>query len=114
MRELLENRAAKHSDKTFLLSEADGRSWTYLEFNKAVNRAANLLLENRIKKGDVVSLLLPNSAEYVIAYFACFKIGAIAGPVNSLLKAEEIKFIIGDSEAKLLLVNSQYFAELSE
>ena len=114
LRELLENRAARHSDKTFLLSEADGRNWTYLEFNRAVNRAANLLLENRIKKGDVVSLLLPNSAEYVIAYFACFKIGAIAGPVNSLLKAEEIKFVIGDSEAKLLLVNSQFFAELSE
>jgi acyl-CoA synthetase (AMP-forming)/AMP-acid ligase II len=58
LRELLENRAAKHSDKTFLSSEADGRSWTYLEFNQAVNRAANLLLDNKIKKGDVVSLLL--------------------------------------------------------
>ncbi len=113
MRQLLENRAAEHSDKTFLLSEADGRSWTYLEFNKAVNRAANLLLKNRIKKGDVVSLLLPNSAEYVIAYFACFKIGAIAGPVNSLLKAEEIEFVIGDSEAKLLLAGSQFSAPFS-
>ncbi len=114
MRQLLENRAAKHPDKTFLLSEADGRSWTYLEFNKAVNRAANLLLENGIKKGDVVSLLLPNSAEYVIAYFACFKIGAIAGPVNSLLKSEEIEYVIKDSEAKLLLAGSQFFAQLSE
>ena len=114
LRELLENRAAKHSDKTFLSSEADGRSWTYLEFNKAVNRAAHLLLENGIRKGDVVSLLLPNSAEYVIAYFACFKTGAIANPVNSLLKSEEIKFVIGDSEAKLLLVNSQFASQLSE
>ncbi len=112
--ELLENRAAKHSDKLFLSSEADGRSWTYLDFNRAVNRAANLLLENGIKKGDVVSLLLPNSAEYVIAYFACFKIGAIAGPVNSLLKAEEIEFVIVDSEAKLLLVNSQFLVQLPE
>jgi len=114
LRELLENRAAKNSDKTFLSSEGDGRSWTYSEFNRAVNRAANLLLENRIKKGEVVSLLLPNSAEYVIAYFACFKIGAIANPVNSLLKAEELEFVIGDSEAKLLLVNSQFSAQLSE
>ena len=114
MRQLLENRAEKHSDKTFLLSEADRRSWTYLEFNRAVNRAANLLLENGIKKGDVVSLLLPNSPEYVIAYFACFKTGAIANPVNSLLKSEEIKFVIGDSEAKLLLVNSQFASQLSE
>ncbi|MDQ3750251.1 MAG: long-chain fatty acid--CoA ligase [Acidobacteriota bacterium] len=114
LRELLENRAAKHPDKTFLLSEADGRSWTYSEFNRAVNRAANLLLENGIKKGDVVSLLLPNSAEYVIAYFACFKTGAIAGPVNSLLKSEEIEYVIKDSEAKLLLAGSQFSAQLSK
>ncbi len=72
------------------------------------------LLENRIKKGDVVSLLLPNSAEYVIAYLACFKVGAIANPVNSLLKAEEVKFVIGDSEAKLLLAGSQFNSQLSE
>ncbi len=53
-----------------------------------------MLLEKDIKKGDVVSLLMPNSAEYVIAYFACCKIGALAGPVNSLLKAEEIAFAL--------------------
>jgi len=108
LRELLEKRAAKQPDKLFLLSEADGRKWTYSEFDKATNRAANLLIENGIKKGDVVSLLLPNSAEYIITYFACFKIGAIANPVNSLLKAEEIEFVVGNSEAKLLLVNSQF------
>jgi acyl-CoA synthetase (AMP-forming)/AMP-acid ligase II len=51
---------------------------------------------------------MPNSAEYIIAYFACWKIGAIANPVNSLLKAEEIEFVVGNSEAKLLLVNSQF------
>lgn len=108
LRELLENRAASNSEKTFLFSEIDARRWTYSEFDKSVNRAANLLKENRIKKGDVVSLLMPNSAEYIIAYFACWKIGAIANPVNSLLKKEEIEFVVGNSEAKLLLFNSQF------
>ncbi|HEV7904915.1 MAG TPA: AMP-binding protein, partial [Pyrinomonadaceae bacterium] len=59
-------------------------------------------------RGDVVSLLLPNGAEYVIAYFACFKTGALAGPVNSLLKAEEAAYVVGDSDAKLLLYHSQF------
>ncbi|MGI8789059.1 MAG: class I adenylate-forming enzyme family protein [Pyrinomonadaceae bacterium] len=108
LRGLLQNRAATNPEKVFLFSEADARSWTYAEFDKSVNRAANLLKENKIKKGDVVSLLLPNSAEYIIAYFACWKIGAIANPVNSLLKAEEIEFVVGNSEAKLLLFNSQF------
>lgn len=108
LRGLLENRAAANSEKIFLFSETDARKWTYSEFDKSVNRAANLLKENDIKKGDVVSLLMPNSAEYIIAYFACWKIGAIANPVNSLLKTEEIGFVIADSEAKLLLFNSQF------
>ena len=56
----------------------------------------------------MVSLLLPNSAEYVIAYFACFKTGALAGPVNSLLKPEEAAYVVGNSDAKLLLYHSQF------
>ena len=48
----------------------------------------------------MVSLLMPNSVEYIIAYFACWKIGALAGPVNSLLKAHEIAYVISNSEAK--------------
>jgi long-chain acyl-CoA synthetase len=106
VRSLLEERVAANPEKTFLLSEADGREWTYGEFDRAVNRTANLLLSKGIAKGDVVSLLLPNSAEYVIAYFACWKIGALAGPVNSLLKREEIEWVVGNSEAKLMLVGS--------
>jgi long-chain acyl-CoA synthetase len=114
VRELLEKRAKDKPDKTFLFSEIDGRSWTYSAFDKAVNRTANILLRNKIKKGDVVSLLMPNSAEYIIAYFACFKIGALAGPVNSLLKAEEIAFALNNSEAKMLLVHSQFQSAIDE
>ncbi len=108
LRVLLEERARTNAEKIFLFSEADGREWTYSDFNKSVNRAANMLKANNIGRGDVVSLLLPNSAEYIIAYFACFKLGAIANPVNSLLKAEEIEFVVGNSEAKLLLAGSQF------
>src|SRR5688500_4153838 len=111
VRELLENRAYATPDKTFLFSEADGREWTYKGFDSAVNRTANMLLAHGISKGDVVSLLLPNSAEYVIAYFACWKIGALAGPVNSLLKKEEIEWVVGNSEAKLMLVGSEFAHE---
>ena len=108
LRRLLESRADEQPDKVFLYSEIDGRSWTYAAFDRAVNRAANLLLESGAGRGDVVSLLLPNSAEYVVAYFACWKIGALAGPINSLLKPAEIEYALNDSEAKMLLVNSQF------
>ncbi len=112
MRQLLEERAAATPDQHLLFSEADGRRWTYSEFDAAVNRTANMLAARGITKGDVISLLLPNSAEYIIAYFACFKLGALAGPVNSLLKGEEIEYVVNNSEAKLLLVHSQFRAEV--
>jgi long-chain acyl-CoA synthetase len=104
--ELLQTRASATPNKLFLLSEADGRRFTYSEFAESVARAARMLIANGIRKGDTVSLLLPNSAEYVIAYFACWQIGALAGPINSLLKAQEIAYVISNSEAKALLVNS--------
>ncbi|MCA1629645.1 MAG: acyl--CoA ligase, partial [Acidobacteria bacterium] len=108
VRRLLEARADLSPDKVFLFDERDARRWTYREFDAAVNRAANLLSSRGVGKGDVVSLLLPNGAEYVIAYLACFKLGALAGPVNSLLKPEEIAYVVGNSEARTLLVHSEF------
>jgi long-chain acyl-CoA synthetase len=69
-----------------------------------------MLAAKGIRKGDVVSLLLPNSVEYVIAYLACWHLGALAGPVNGLLKSQEIEYVVSNSEAKLMLVNSEYLA----
>jgi acyl-CoA synthetase (AMP-forming)/AMP-acid ligase II len=107
LRKLLEMRARTTPDKTFLINEADGRQWAYSDFDHAVNRAANMLSARGVGKGDVVSLLMPNSAEYVIAYFACFRLGALAGPINSLLKPEEIAYVVGNSEACAMLVGSE-------
>lgn len=109
--DLLQQRAAAAPDKPFLFSEADGRQFTYREFEAVVKRVAGMLWANGVRKGDVVSLLLPNSVEYVIAYFACWHLGALAGPINSLLKAQEIAYVISNSEAKLLLVNSEFVTQ---
>ncbi len=106
--DLLQRRVAATPQKLFLFSEADGRQFTYAEFQAAVDRAAAMLAGHEINKGDVVSLLMPNSAEYIIGYFACWKLGALAGPVNSLLKAHEIEFVMNNSEAKAILVASEF------
>src|SRR5688572_5268418 len=94
--QLLERSLQLAPGKHFLFSEFDGRSFTYAQFHEAVNRAASMLSLHGIGKGDVVSLLMPNSAEYIIAYFACWKLGALAGPINSLLKADEIAYVISN------------------
>jgi long-chain acyl-CoA synthetase len=111
---LLNDRAASTPAKPFLFSEADGRQFTYAELDAAVNRAAAMLAAHGMTKGDVVSLLMPNSAEYIIAYFACWKLGALAGPVNSLLKEHEIEFVMNNSEAKAILVHSEFRERLDK
>src|ERR1044072_112561 len=106
--ELLANRVTVSPDKLFLFSEADDRQFTYAEFSRAIDATASLLASAGIAKGDVVSLLMANSAEYIIAYFACWKLGALAGPVNSLLKEHETAFVMNNSEAKAALVHSEF------
>jgi long-chain acyl-CoA synthetase len=106
--DLLHQRVNANPTKPFLFSEADDRVFTFQEFATAVARTASLLAQTGIGKGDVVSLLLPNSVEYVIAYFSCWSLGALAGPLNSHLKDQEISYVMSNSEAKAILVSSQY------
>src|SRR5215217_3237933 len=106
--ELLQQRVAATPEKPFLFSESDTRQFTYSAFETAVMSTARMLVSKGVRKGDVISLLMPNSVEYVIAYFACWQIGALAGPINSLLKSQEIAYVISNSEARALLVNSEF------
>ncbi|HKP46350.1 MAG TPA: long-chain-fatty-acid--CoA ligase, partial [Pyrinomonadaceae bacterium] len=110
--DLLHQRVAAAREKIFLFSESDGRNFTYESFEQAVRRTALLLRGKGIGKGDVVSLLMPNSAEYIITYFACWLLGALAGPINSLLKEEEISFVLNNSEAKAIFVESEFLPRL--
>ena len=114
LRALLEARTLNAPAKTFLISSEDERAYSYAEFDRAVNRTANLLAARGVGRGDVVSLLMPNSAEYIIAYFACFKLGALAGPVNSLLKPEEMAYVVSNSEARALLFHTEFAGHVEE
>jgi acyl-CoA synthetase (AMP-forming)/AMP-acid ligase II len=114
IRELLEAQVERSPDKEFLFLERDGRVLNYRHFDNEVNRAANLLLDLGTAKGDRVSLLLTNRAEYLIFYFACFKIGAWAGPVNALLKPQEIEYVIANSEAGTVVTQPDLLRHLDE
>src|SRR5947209_6757048 len=111
--ELLEEQVERYQDKPLLFVESDERVFTYREFDREVNRLAALLAALGARKGDRVSLYLTNSAEYFIAYFACFKLGAWAGPVNALLKPQEIEFIIANSAASLVVTQADLYANLA-
>ncbi|MFP4056514.1 MAG: class I adenylate-forming enzyme family protein [Candidatus Brocadiia bacterium] len=57
-----------------------------------------------VERGDCVALLLPNSVEYFLAYWALVKLGAVVVPVNTRLRPEEMSHIIGSTDGTVLVV----------
>ncbi len=111
---MLRSRVEASPEKEFLFTHPDGGVFTYRDFDREVNRAARLLISLGVKKGERVSLFLTNRVEYLIFYFACFRTGAWAGPVNALLKAQEIEFIINDSQSIVAVTQPDLYARLAE
>jgi acetyl-CoA synthetase len=82
---------------------------TYGELYDKVNRFANVLKENGVGKGDVVSIYLPMVPQALVAMLACTRIGAIHSVVFSAFSAEALKARIIDGKAKILITADGYF-----
>ncbi|MSQ18838.1 MAG: long-chain fatty acid--CoA ligase [Betaproteobacteria bacterium] len=93
--------AAKWPNKEGLVFE--GRRWTFAQWNRAANKAAHAFAAHGVKKGDRVAILTWNLPEQVIAFYGLMKIGAVPVPINYRLAANEIKYIVDDSGARLLM-----------
>jgi len=87
---------------------------TYAQFNSRVNRLANALYNLHIKQGDNVVLLQYNYPEMLESIFACFKAGCGAVPINWRLHPNEVAFIIDHSEAKAVVVSSEFNKSIIE
>lgn len=86
-----------------------GQLISYKELSTSINRLANFLIEKGVKKGDTVGLYLQNCPQYVIAYFATQKIGAIAGPFNPMFKEWELQYQLNDLNAKVLVTTPDLY-----
>jgi acyl-CoA synthetase (AMP-forming)/AMP-acid ligase II len=84
------------------------KRWTFEQTNERVDRLANALTGLGIGKGDRVGILLVNCYQYVEAYFALAKIGAIMVPLNFRAKADELGYMLANAETKLLFVGARY------
>ena len=82
--------------------------FTYTEFKDRVNRLAHHLSESGIGKRDCVAVLLDNGHQFLEAYFAAARIGAILNPLNFRLSPRELGFIIKDSKASLLIAATRF------
>ncbi|HDM37808.1 MAG TPA: long-chain fatty acid--CoA ligase [Candidatus Omnitrophica bacterium] len=109
--EIVNISAEKYPDKEAVFFEQE--SLTYQRLGESINKLANSLIRLGVKKGMRVGLLLPNSISFVVAYLGIVKCGAIVVPLNTLFKAEELKYILEDSGASFLITSS-YFLPVIE
>ena len=103
--ELLHRSAARYPDKTALVGM--DRSFTFRELDAAVDRAAAALHRRGLGRGDRLAILARNSWQFVVASYASARLGIIFVPINFMLTADEVAYILDDSDATGILVGAE-------
>lgn len=97
---------SRFGDHAALYSPDLERRWSYQELNADANRLAHALQLDGIGKNSIVMYMLFNSPEFVFAYIACHKIGAIGCPVNYRLSAGELALLLDDSQPEAFIYDA--------
>ena len=101
--ELLPAAARRFAARTALVVEGD--SFTFAELESLSSRVANGLVSLGVQPGDRVTLYGPNCWEWVVGYYAVAKAGAVVNPISSMLTPEEVRYVVRDSGARVLLTS---------
>ena len=93
-------------DEAFLFED---RSWTYAEYRGEIGRLAEGFQRMGIKNRTVVGMFINNSPEFIFAWWALFKIGAIPAPINTSISQEPFRHCLKISEAEYLITTYELF-----
>ncbi len=105
--QLLEQKCLEYSDKIAI--NYFGHTITYKEFLKQIEDAAKAFRSQGIRKGDVVTICMPNTPEGVISFYAVNKIGAIANMIHPLSGEKEIKdYLVSTNSVMLVMIDLCY------
>src|SRR5262245_24350718 len=104
--------AASDPDRVALV-DPDGREHTAGEMLARANRLVHGLRGLGMEKGDTLAAVLPNSAAMIDVYLAAMQAGWYLTPINHHLTGPEIAYIVGDSDAKVLIGHERFANALS-
>jgi len=89
-----------------------GRRMSYAELEQLSNAFGTALVNQGVKKGDRVALLIPNSPQAIIAQLGAWKAGAIVCPVNSLYTDTELEFALREVGAETVVVLTPFYQKV--
>ena len=90
-----------------------GRKITFEEMFRNIDNVCNSLKKMGVKKGDIITISLPNIPEAVYLFYACSKLGVIANMVDPRTSKEGIENYIREAETKFVFIIDSYFDKLS-
>jgi long-chain acyl-CoA synthetase len=100
---ILARSAERFGSKPALI--AGGRTLTYQALHEMCDRVASGLHALGVRPGDRVSLYSPNRWEWVVAYHAALRAGAVVNPINVMLTPEEVAFVLNDCGAAAIFTS---------
>ena len=105
----IQRHAERTPEKLALVDVHTGRELTYRQLNQRAGKFAGYLLnELGLKRGDRLSLLAKNCAEYYEILFACSKSGVILNTLNWRLAVPELAYVLNDCQPRLLIYEAEF------
>jgi len=104
--DMLRRSARRMPDKTAIVCGTV--SWTYAQFDEICTVLAHALTARGVGFGDRVAILSRNSHAFAAMRFALARMGAVMVPINFMLNADEVAFILNSSDAKTVLVGAGF------
>lgn len=110
--ELLEQTAKKFPDNVCTIFK--DATITYKEMDEMTDRLATGLYHLGVRKGDRVGLFIPNTPQFVIAYYAILKIGGIVVATNPLYTQREIEYQVNDAGVEVMILMTNNYEKVKE
>lgn len=104
--------AAKNAYPNAIAYDFQGKLTNYTEFINLIEKAAKGLMHEGIKKGDRVTICMPNTPQGVICLYALNRIGAIANMVHPLSAEKNITFYLDFSKSKMILTMDMFYEKV--
>lgn len=104
----------KWPEKTALECGVTGKKYTYSQLKTLSKNIALGLLNSGLKPGQMITVILPNMPEFIIAVLGALQAGLIVSTVNPLYSADEIRYQLIDSDSSMVITYPQKINDLNE
>ena len=106
--------AAQHPERRAFIMAGSGEAVSYREFESRSNRLAHLLRAQGLQRLDHYAIFMENNSRYLEACSAGYRAGLYFTCINSFLTAEELAYIVNNSESRLLITSRSHLPVAAE